>query len=194
MSKTLRQKYMADAEARKFLEKHPEFDDRFLDQSYTPQWDTGKGRFSLKEVTPDQDIYGTVMLEALHSLPENHIYRPLLEAYYLENASLNELQERFEASSANALWQKLYRARRSALRSWMKPKTIKNKSPAVGERTFIHDKKEATLYLRYCGNTKDTVWTLKDGTVLPEAIQEILDTNPDYKEWDLIFIDAFGTL
>lgn len=187
--KTLRQKYLSDPAARKFLADHPEFDDRFLDQSIGPQWDLNKGRYTLKEVAPDQDIYGTVMLEALRALPENHVYRPLLEEYYIQNLSLNELLTR-HAPSINGLWQKLHRAKKAALKAWVRPKAIKNPNPAIEERTFVYKEKSVTLYLRRCDYENDFVWTLKDGTVLPETIQEILDTNSEYKEWDLIFIDA----
>jgi hypothetical protein len=193
MSKrNLKDKYLADPAARKFLKKHPEFNDRFLDDGDGgPQWNVSVGRYSLKNITPDQDIYGTVMLEALHALPDTHVYKPLLEAYYIENAPLNELQRRYAPhTTVNALWQKLHRAKKAALRAWMRPKTLKNLNPPVAEREFIYKEKRAAVYLRYCGNTNDTVWTLKDGTVLPENVQDILDNNVDFKEWDIIFIDA----
>lgn len=188
--KTLRQLYQNDPAARDFLKNHPEFDDRFLEEKGTPQWDINKGRYTLQEVAPDQEIYGTVMLEALNALPDNHTYKPLLEAYYLENRPLNEIQKRFKIKSINALWQKLHRAKKAALRVWIRPKHNKNTDIPIAEREVINGDRRATLYLRYCGNSTDTVWTLKDGTILPESVQDILDNNIEYKEWDLIFIDA----
>lgn len=190
MTKKLKDLYMRDPAAKKFLEEHPEFDDRFLEQSeqHSPGFDTKKGRFTLHDVGTDRKQFGELMLSAVSLLPEDSQYKQLLEWYY-EGVSLKELQKRFKIKSLNALWGRLCRAKKAALKNMVTRQNVKIKGATPqAVRTFTYQGEVRFVYLVFDEFTQDHVWTKESGEILPEAIQEILDSDPEFKEWDEMWL------
>jgi len=187
--KTLRQLYMNDPQARDFLKNHPEFDDRFLDEESGPQWDTSKGRYTTTDVREDQKQYGELMLEALRFLPEGSDQRTLLEAYYIENYSIPKLKLLTDVSSNEAIRGRIFRAKRAALKAMLSSKKIDIAGlEPEAVRTFMHNNTVKLVYLVRPNAAIDAVWCLEDGQRLSEQIQNILDIDPELKEWDLIVL------
>lgn len=187
--KTLKQTYHLDPEAAEFLKKYPEFDDRFIEGDLNPQWDTSKGRFTTTDVRDDQKQYGEMMLTALRYLPEGSEQRMLLEAYFLENFSIPQLKALLGVNSSEAARARIFRAKRAALKAMLSSRKLDiNGLEPEAIRTFVYLNAPKLVFLVRPVSTSDAFWVLEDGTRLPENVQDILDSDPELKEWDLIVL------
>jgi len=187
----LKDLYTADPAAAAFLKKHPEFNNRFLTQSevYSPGFNITEGRYMLGEVSPDLKAYGELMIEAVSLLPDTHVYKQLLEDYY-GGMSFADLQRKSNIKTRNALWQRLCRAKRAALKNMTKVQkvVIKDRTP-IATRTVALNGEVRFVYLVMDELSNDSVWVKESGEVLPDYAQDILDSDEDFKEWDMVFID-----
>ena len=182
--KKLRDLYNEDPAAKKFLEDHPEFDDRFLEQTekHNPGFNINEGRYRLYDVSEDQKNIGDLELQALAALPEKHPDRHLLEAYFIHNESIRMLAKRYKKND-NTIRQRIFRAREEAFKIMRKKKLLTiNGGEITASRVFRYKNQVKTLYL------VNDVWVLESGEILSEDIQQILDENPEYKEWDEIYL------
>ncbi len=186
---SLRDLYNADPAAKAFLEAHPEFNNNMIEQveAHHPGFNISEGRYRLSEVPQDLQAYGDLMLEAVALLPEGHTYKAILEAYYAENLSFSELQERFKSKNRNALWAKLCSAKKAALANLTTVKKISIAGGAIplAERKFTHKNATKVIHLMWDERSKDYVWVnAETGLPLPDYAQDILNNAPDIKEWD----------
>lgn len=191
--KRLRDVYNADPAAKAFLEAHPEFNDRFIEQVEVahPGFNITDGRYRLTDVAPELKDYGSLMLEAVAALPADHIYKALLEAYYHENAPFAELQKRFNSKNRNALWAKICSAKKAALSNLTTVKRISVAGGAIplATRSFTYKGVTKVVQLVWDGRSEDYVWVrAESGEPLPEYIQDILDHDPNVKEWDHLWL------
>lgn len=190
MAKKLRDLYMKDPAARKFLKEHPEFDDRFLEQTEVnmPGFNQTEGKYTLTEVDESRREYGELMLEAFNALPESHKKRPILEDYY-DGMTLKDIQKKHKLKNQVVTRQRVWDAKKTALKNLLNAKGAKlTQGAAVAERTIVHAGRRRTIFLTPLKDGSDFVWTLEDGSILPIFAQKILDEDPDFKEWDLIYL------
>ena len=189
-TKTLRDVYMADKDAREFLAKYPEFNDRFLTQTEVnmPGFNQTEGKYTLTEVDEGRRSYGELMLEALNALPENHNKRPLLEDYYA-GMTIKDMQKKYNFKNQHGLRQGVSYAKKVALKNLLNTKNTMKLGEPIAERTLIRKGARRTIYLTPLSDGSDFIWTNDAGEALPLYAQKVLDEDPDLKEWDLIYLD-----
>ncbi len=187
--KVLRQLYMQNAEAKAFLEAHPEFDDRFLEQSEinNPGFDTAKGRYTLNEVPTDQTAHAETMLEAVKQMRSSPS-KTLLELYY-DGKSVGDLMLLYGIPDRGILDSRLKRAKKQALRQLKQhpPSRLFDQVPHA-TKVFTRGDIVKFIYLIWDEAISEHVWVDEAGIAFPESIQEVLNDSEEFKEWDEIFL------
>lgn len=183
--------YAADPTASAFLAKHPEFNNRFIEQCEvrSPGFDNDKGKYMLREPALDRVEYATMMLAAASALTLLSPDRRLLEAYY-DGRTLSELGRMFRIKSRGALDQRLFAAKSKALKALTRTARIKVDPgvPVAATREVIYRGRRAVLSLVFDSNSGDYVWTNSQGQALPKYAQDLLDSDDKFKEWEVIWL------
>ncbi len=177
--KRLRDVYNADPEARAFLEKHPEFAGNMLEQSEVanPGFNTKEGKYTLNEVRQDLQEYGDIMLQAAAALPDNHVYKEFLNDYY-NGITFSDLKKKYGAKTRNALNQRLFRARKAALKAYNKTRFIGlDGLTPLETRVFSYNGETRFVYL--IRTAEGGSWVGEDGRSLPDYAQDILSFEED---------------
>lgn len=188
--KKLRDLYMKDPAAKKFLEENPEFDDRFIEQVEVnhPGFDD-IGRYRLTEIDETKKEYGDLLAEAFNSMPENHRKKQLLLDYF-NGMPLKELRKKYEYKSNLSASQGIMYAKKLAINYLTKMyQTAINESPRIAKRSFSYRGDVRHAYLVFSPTVKDFVWVNEQNKPFSDSIQRILDEHPDYKQWDYINLD-----
>lgn len=189
--KKLRDLYMKDPAARKFLKENPEFDNIFLEQieQNHPGFDDA-GRYRLTEIDQTKKEYGELLSEAFNSMPDSHNKKALLTDYF-NGMTVKELKKKYKYKSTLSASQGIMYAKKLAINYLTKiyQTALGADLPKVAQRTFNYKGSTKTIYLVFSPTAQDFVWVNENRQPLPDSVQRILDEHPDYKEWDLIFLD-----
>lgn len=115
--KKLRDLYMKDPAAKKFLEENPEFDNRFLEQAELKNkpFNDQKGRYSLQEPDPFKRAHIQKIIDGM-ALMEEGGQKALLQMYFEQSLPLSEIAKVIKAPNTQVVKQRLHRAKRTALR------------------------------------------------------------------------------
>ncbi len=181
---------MEDAEAKTFLEKHPEFDDRFLEQSEinNPGFNTAEGRYTLNEVPHDHTAHADTMQEAVRLMSPGPA-QELLKKYYA-GLSIVELMAHFKIPRREILDNRITRAKKRALRQLKKhpPARLFDQTPHA-TKVFSKGPVIKFIYLVWDETIKEHIWVNDEGEPFPANVQELLDTSEEFREWDTIWLD-----
>lgn len=181
---SLKKLYNSDPAAKKFLEDNPEFNDRFIEQCEVnhPGF-ADEGSYRLTETPKDADDYSAMLAEAIRLMPASP-YKTLLKYYYEDNWSTQRLMTFYGLKKRSDLYNRIQRAKKSALASLtVSNKRAKELFGVIDTKVIKRGAEERTLY-----KLLTVGWTLEDGTVLPNAIQEILNEEPEFADWEAIFL------
>jgi hypothetical protein len=187
-----RKKYQEDAEARKFLEKFPEFQNQFIEaeETYTPQG-IKKGSYSLYDNVEEGEKERVALLEkAVHAYPDSYLKEVMTR--YFAGSSITELQKFMKVKKRKSVFEFISRAKRK-LNKWYKSYRTRrvnlNKSIVIAEKRLVYNGTSKVVELRYDEYVDDYVWTFKNGWVLPEEVQRVLDEDEQFATWDDVLID-----
>lgn len=190
--KKLRTLYNQDPAAKKFLEDHPEFDDRFLEQTEVnhPGFDTAKGRYTLNDVAEDVKEYADTMQEAIKLLPLKSPARKLLEMYYDNNKTVPQLMAAFKIPHRGILDSRIKRAKRTALEAIKKMRRVKTSDPMkpLDVKVFCAGDTVKVVRKLFDDRAKVPVWVDDNGDAYPASIQDILENEPGFSEWEEIWL------
>ena len=188
--KKLRDAYMKDPKARAFLEKHPEFDNYALEQVEVKQYGhtmVENRAETLYEPRDDYKDFGDHMLDAVRNMAEGPA-KVLLNMYY-NGATNAQMAKRLKIKKRSILDNRLVRAKRSALRQIKKaPRAIIFDQTPLATKVFTHNDSVKFIYLVKDELTNENRWVDERGIPFPSHIQEILNTNEEFSEWEDLVI------
>ena len=189
--KSNKKKYQEDAEARKFLKKYPEFQNQFIEaeETLTPQ-STNSGSYSFYDNVEEGEREKVAQLEkAVHAYPPSYLKDVM--TMYFAGSSITELQKFMKVNRRKSVFEFISRAKRK-LTKWYKSYKSRrvnlSKSVVIAEKRLVHNDVSKVVELRYDEYVDDYVWTFTNGWVLPDEVQEVLDTDEEFAQWDDVVI------
>lgn len=188
--KKLRDLYMKDKAAREFLDKHPEFNNRFIEQCDVkqPGFKDG-GSYRLHEPEPSKREHVEMMRTIVRQMPKFRT-RVLLEAYYEECLSIEQIKVRFGFRTKHHATAALHGAKKRALIWFTRAQStrILDQQP-LQTKIFTYKDETKFIYLVFDNLSKEHVWVDEKGEALPRYAQEVLnDDECEFKDWDEVWL------
>ncbi|MES1986533.1 MAG: hypothetical protein V4440_00620 [Pseudomonadota bacterium] len=180
---------MQDKSAKAFLEKHPEFDNKYLEQNEIRDANNTlvSGSSTLLEPREDDKDFGDHMLDAVHHMKEGPA-KILLTMYY-NGASNAQMAKKLKIKNRAVLDNRLVRAKKSALRQIKKaPKALIFDQEPLATKVFVKGDQIRFIYLVRDEISQDHLWVDEKGIPFPANLQDILDKDSGFKEWDAIYV------
>lgn len=190
--KTLREKYLADPKASEFFKKHPELFNAQCEPSVEYDGYGNYGSYSLSELEENKRVSRSLKVaEALPHYPECRL-KSVLESY-LEGTSISAIQKKFFNPNIKrkSVLEYISKGKKKVLKwfsnyqgRYLNPKT----SIKLTEKRLKYENETRVITLYFDSYIDDYVWCGDNGRVLTEEIQDILDSETDYSQWDDVIL------